>query len=127
MRFIFDESELDFEHYFYCLPNEDKEKILKIRIGDYYWTPNGLIGAVQVKAIDFAYPNEDWHQISVQRFPEPQLYHWSIDARALYRTKGEALSKVRETLLKKIEETKRELSRYKKYLNNVEKELIEQI
>lgn len=128
MKIEFDCNELSLDEYFYLLSAEDKEKILKIRIGDYYWTPNGLIGATQVKAIHYAYPNEDWHQISVERFPEPQAYHWSIDARALYRTKGEALSKVREILLKKIKETDTELKKYKKYkkyLKNVEKELKE--
>lgn len=131
MKIEFDCNELSLDEYFYLLKDEDKEKILKIHIGDYYWTPNGLSDAVQVKAVRFASSfysaDTDWHQIEIEMFPEPQAYYMTIDARLLYKTKAEALSTVRETLLKKIEEAKKELSRYEKYLNNVEKELIEQI
>lgn len=131
MKIEFDCNELSLDEYFYLLSAEDKEKILKIHIGDYYWTTNGLSGAVQVKAVRFASSlysaDTDWHQVEVEMFPKPQAYYMTIDARLLYKTKAEALCTVRETLLKKIEEAKKELSRYEKYLNNVEKELKEQI
>lgn len=131
MKIEFDCNELSLDEYFYLLSDEDKEKILKINIGDYYWTPNGLVGAIQVKAVGFAASfyraDEDWHQVEVEMFPEPQPYRMTIDARLLYKTKAEALSTVRETLLTKIKTTDTELKKYKKYLNNVEKELKEQI
>ena len=86
---------------------------------------------IQVKAVGFASSfysaDTDWHQIEVEMVPEPQAYYMTIDARLLYKTKAEALSKVRETLLNQIKITDTELKKYKKYLKNVEKELIKSI
>ena len=131
MKIEFDCNELNLDECFYLLNDVDKEKLLKINIGDYYWTPNGLVGAIQVKAVGFASSfysaDTDWHQIEVEMFPEPQAYYMTIDARLLYKTKAEALSKVREELLDKIKITDTELKKYKKYLKNVEKELIKSI
>ena len=127
MKIEFDCNELSLDEYFYLLSAEDKEKILKIHIGDYYWTPNGLVGAIQVKAVGFASSfysaDTDWHQIEVKMFPEPQAYYMTIDARLLYKTKAEALCKVRETLLTQIKTTDTELKKYKKILKEYRKRI----